>query len=133
MGKTTDIYIVRHGQTSLNKSALLQGRSDHPLTEEGEEQAIVAGKWLSAQNISFDIVYTSPLIRAVHTAELMTGICCQEPDSVQTYTDQRLIEMDYGPYEGISSWKTWEFLQRTDMIPEYRKKSWKKSVSSEQA
>ena len=101
MGKTTDIYIVRHGQTSLNKSALLQGRSDYPLTEEGEDQAIAAGKWLSAQNIVFDTVYTSPLIRAVRTAELMTGICCQEPACVQTYTDQRLIEMDYGPYEGI--------------------------------
>ena len=88
------IYIIRHGKTALNQANLLQGRSDHPLNDDGCQQAIVAGKWLEEQGIVIDKVYTSPLIRAIQTAEQL----CPKTQAV---LDNRLIEMDYGPYEGM--------------------------------
>ena len=60
------IYIVRHGQTEKNKANVLQGRSDVPLNEAGRQQA----EEVREAGISFDLVYTSPLIRAVQTAEI---------------------------------------------------------------
>ncbi len=85
------IYIIRHGQTELNIRNVLQGRSNHPLNETGIRQAEEAAERL--RGISFDIVYSSPLIRAVQTAKILAP--GREP-----VIDERLIEMDYGPYEG---------------------------------
>ena len=87
------IYIIRHGQTQMNQKKVLQGRSNHPLNEEGIRQAEEAGRFLRERGIAFDHVFSSPLIRAVQTAELVTG-------TREVTTDERLIEMDYGPYEG---------------------------------
>ena len=89
------IYIIRHGQTALNKQKALQGRSDHPLNETGKEQARIAGEWFRKNGIQITKVYSSPLVRAVQTAKLVAG------EEVPLETDDRLIEMDYGPYEGI--------------------------------
>ncbi len=71
---------------------MLQGRSDHPLNEKGLAQAQEASGLLAG--LRFDAVYSSPLIRAVRTAEIIApGTAVQ--------IDERLIEMDYGPYEGM--------------------------------
>ena len=82
---------MRHGKTDRNKANVLQGRSDDPLNAEGIEQAKEAAAKL--RSIHFDHVFCSPLIRAVETAELVA------PD-VKPVIDERLIEMDYGPWEG---------------------------------
>lgn len=87
------IYVIRHGQTELNSAHALQGRSDHPLNETGIEQARAAGQSLCERGISFVQVWSSPLQRAVQTAELVAP-------GVPVAADDRLIEMDYGPYEG---------------------------------
>ena len=87
------IFIIRHGKTELNRANVLQGRSDYPLNEEGIRQALEAKAALDRHGIVFDHVFCSPLRRAVQTAELTA------PDVSMTI-DQRLIEMDYGPYEG---------------------------------
>ncbi len=86
------IYIVRHGQTDLNNRHVLQGRSDWPLNEAGREQVLQAAQML--QGISFSRVYTSPLIRAVETARIIAP-------GVTPVPDVRLIEMDYGRYDGL--------------------------------
>lgn len=65
------IYIIRHGQTELNNAHILQGRSDCPLNENGIVQAREAGQWLMEQGIVFSYVYSSPLKRAIRTAELI--------------------------------------------------------------
>ncbi|MBR1660468.1 MAG: histidine phosphatase family protein, partial [Oscillospiraceae bacterium] len=87
------IYLIRHGQTALNSAQALQGRGDHPLNETGLQQARRAGEALRRRGIVFQRVFTSPLIRAVQTAEAVAP-------EVAAETDPRLIEMDYGPYEG---------------------------------
>ena len=88
------IYIIRHGQTAKNKENLLQGRSDVPLNDNGVRQAEAAADWLRAQGVHFDAVFTSPLTRAVETAKIIA------PGAPLT-VEERLIEMDYGPYEGM--------------------------------
>lgn len=87
------IYIVRHGQTEGNSRKVLQGRSNLPLNETGRQQAAEAAERL--KEIRFDCVYSSPLIRAVQTAEIVVPY--KKP-----VMDERLIEMEYGPYEGMS-------------------------------
>ncbi len=87
------IYIIRHGQTALNRARVLQGRSDHPLNEDGIAQAREAGERLARRGIVFSRVYSSPLKRAIQTAQIVAP-------EIPLVTDERLIEMDYGPYEG---------------------------------
>ena len=87
------LYIIRRGLTELNSKHALQGRSDHPLNEAGTLQARDAAQKLQALGIRFDRVYSSPLVRAVQTARIVA------PD-IEPIIDGRLIEMDYGPYEG---------------------------------
>ena len=88
------IYIIRHGQTAKNKAKMLQGRSDIPLNEDGIRQAEAVAKWFRDQQIRIDRVYSSPLIRAVETAKIIA------PEA-PLFIEDRLIEMDYGPYEGM--------------------------------
>ena len=88
------LYIIRHGQTAKNKQKVLQGRSDLPLNEEGRRQSLDAGAALAARGVTPARAYSSPLIRAVATATLACG-------TDEVTTDERLIEMDYGPYEGM--------------------------------
>ena len=86
------IYVIRHGQTELNIRQVLQGRSNYPLNEKGIAQAREAAERL--REVAFSLVYSSPLIRAVQTAEIIAP-------GVPVTIDERLIEMDYGPYEGM--------------------------------
>ena len=93
------LYIIRHGETAKNKQKLLQGRSDMPLNEQGSLQAEKAGVFFRERGISFDAVYSSPLIRAVQTALQISNNIASASESIKI--DNRLIEMDYGPYEGM--------------------------------
>ena len=86
------LYIIRHGQTDMNARRVLQSRTDLPLNAIGVEQAKEAAARL--KDIPFRKVYSSPLLRAVQTAELAAP-------GIPVTVDERLIEMDYGPYEGM--------------------------------
>ncbi len=89
------IYIVRHGQTAGNKAKVLQGRgSNHPLNEMGIRQAETVREWLMEHQIRIDYAFSSPLLRALQTAEIIA-------EGTEVVTDERLLEMDYGPYEGM--------------------------------
>ena len=88
------IYLIRHGETDRNKAHLLQGRSDVPLNETGIQQAREAAQFLQEQGIKFSHVFSSPLIRAVETAKIVAP-------GFKPALDDRLLEMDYGPYEGM--------------------------------
>ncbi|SDC66623.1 probable phosphoglycerate mutase [Shouchella lonarensis] len=65
------IYVIRHGQTDLNKEGRMQGRQGLPLNETGIEQAESLRDQL--KHITFDSVYASPQERAIQTAEIATG------------------------------------------------------------
>lgn len=90
------IYIIRHGETNANKERRFQGWTDNPLNEKGIELAVVTGK--AMKGIHFDRCYSSPLIRARQTAELVLQNS-GNPD-VPIYIDERLREVNMGDWEG---------------------------------
>ena len=87
------MYIIRHGQTPWNARKCLQGRSDVDLNENGIYLAELTGKAL--RDVTFDMAFTSPLIRAKHTAQ-----CSLAGRKVPIIEDERLIEISFGIYEG---------------------------------
>lgn len=87
------MYIIRHGQTPWNARKCLQGRSDVDLNENGIYLAELTGKAL--RDVTFDMAFTSPLIRAKHTAQ-----CILAGREVPIIEDERLIEIRFGIYEG---------------------------------
>ena len=90
------IWLTRHGQTRLNKSRLMQGRTDEPLNETGMAQARQMRQTLLDRHgdLVFDAVYASPLERAVMTGAIIGGV-----DLKAVIRDERIIETDFGPYE----------------------------------
>ena len=92
-----NIFVIRHGETDWNKQFRLQGRTNIPLNENGREQARKTAEGLKEMGISFDAVYSSPLIRAVETAEILSGF---PRDKIKT--DERIIELSFGRAEGTT-------------------------------
>ncbi|ARS35994.1 histidine phosphatase family protein [Pontibacter actiniarum] len=87
-----NIYLLRHGQTAWNADGNRYcGRTDLPLTEKGLAQADAVSQQL--KSINFDAVYASPLQRASQTAYIASG-------KTEVVTDERLIEADFGNWEG---------------------------------
>ncbi|WP_153731445.1 histidine phosphatase family protein [Sporosarcina obsidiansis] len=93
----TIIGFVRHGVTAWNKEGRVQGSSNIPLNEEGVETAVKLAERLAA-NEQWDIIFTSPMNRAKHTAEL---IAARLPD-VQVVEDDRVRERSSGLIEGTT-------------------------------
>jgi len=84
---------LRHGATDWNREGRFQGRTDNPLNDEGIAQAHAAAEKLRAVELGH--VVSSPLLRAVQTAEIIANV------AFKTVTlDQGLIELDFGSFEG---------------------------------
>ena len=89
------IIAIRHGETDINASGLLQGQQiDAPLNEKGKEQARQAAEKLPGD---IDIIISSPLVRATQTARILNERFKKEAMSV----DNRLLERDFGEFEGL--------------------------------
>ncbi|HET6609406.1 MAG TPA: histidine phosphatase family protein [Rhodopila sp.] len=91
---TLSLYLVRHGQTEWSLSGQHTGRSDIPLTAQGEYEARAPAPWLDG--ITFDRVFTSPRQRAQRTC-VLTGF------GVKAEIEPDLVDWDYGDYEGMRS------------------------------
>ena len=91
------LYLLRHGQTEFNVKKLVQGRCDSPLTDLGRQQAGAAAAWLKAHNVVPDKVVSSPLGRAMDTAQL---VACEllGPDTA-VEPCEGIIERCYGSFE----------------------------------
>lgn len=91
------VLLVRHGATEWSVSGQHTGRTDIALTDDGVAQAVAAGPLIQGLLEGREpMVFTSPLIRAAHTAELAL------PNSRAERMDA-LMEYDYGNYEGLTS------------------------------
>lgn len=88
------IYLVRHGETDWNKARRVQGSVDIPLNEYGIYLAEETAKGL--KNVEFDLAYTSPLIRARKTAEVIL-----EGRNILIIDEPAIQEMNFGAYEGM--------------------------------
>jgi probable phosphoglycerate mutase len=89
----SQVVLLRHGETEWSVERRHTGRTDLPLTELGEDQARHAARLVA--ELPFALVLVSPLERARRTAEL-AGL----RDLV---VDDRLVEWDYGGYEGLTT------------------------------
>lgn len=67
-----EILIVRHGESVANAEGRMQGQRDYPLSDAGNEQAAVLGRFLKSTDQRFDAAYTSPLTRARATSLALT-------------------------------------------------------------
>ena len=84
---------LRHGATDWNREGRFQGRTDNPLNDDGIAQAHAAAEKLRAVELGH--VVSSPLLRAVQTAEIIANVA-----SKTVTVDQGLIELDFGSFEG---------------------------------
>jgi 2,3-bisphosphoglycerate-dependent phosphoglycerate mutase len=94
------LVLVRHGQSEWNLKNLFTGWRDVDLTDKGVAEARAAGRQLKALGLRFDVAYTSALVRAQRTMDLMLeelGQC-----SLQVIRDQALNERDYGDLSGLN-------------------------------
>ena len=91
---------IRHGQTDWNRDDKLQGSSDIPLNAEGRAQAHEAAGILA--DGGWEVVVSSPLLRARETAQIIAGDLGLELGP--SYPS--LVERDYGALEGTSSSET---------------------------
>lgn len=94
------LVLVRHGQSDWNLKNLFTGWRDPDLTELGIEEAKAGGKALADYGIKFDIAFTSVLIRAQRTCQLVLDAVGQS--SLETIRDQALNERDYGDLSGLN-------------------------------
>ncbi|NRA86505.1 MAG: 2,3-bisphosphoglycerate-dependent phosphoglycerate mutase [Rhizobiales bacterium] len=94
------MVLVRHGQSEWNLKNLFTGWKDVDLTELGIEEANKAGALIKAENIKFDIAFTSKLMRAQKTLKIMLKVMGQE--DLETIEDERLNERDYGDLTGLN-------------------------------
>ncbi len=94
------LVLVRHGQSEWNLKNLFTGWKDVDLSPLGIEEAHSAGKKLKAKGFTFDVAYTSVLIRAQNTLKLMLDELGQT--GLEEYRDQALNERDYGDLSGLN-------------------------------
>lgn len=87
------LYVARHGQTEWNRQNKLCGITDISLTEKGIEQAKELAQKVREKQI--DLIISSPLKRALETSKIVSDIC-----RIPMEVDRRLIEQNYGIYEG---------------------------------
>jgi probable phosphoglycerate mutase len=91
----TTILLARHGETQWNLERRFQGWADPPLNETGREQARVLAEQL--RDTPFDAVYSSDLLRAHETAEIVAA-----PHGAPVIADPGLREIDVGPLSGLT-------------------------------
>ena len=108
--RRTMVYLVRHGQTPLNKSGVLRGLADPPLDETGRRQAEWLGAALGSRGLV--AVISSPLLRARQTARPVA-----ERAGLEVTVDQCLLDRDYGPWTGVSQESVTERWGSVDRAP----------------
>jgi 2,3-bisphosphoglycerate-dependent phosphoglycerate mutase len=94
------LVLVRHGQSEWNLKNLFTGWRDVDLTEVGIKEARAAGKNLKAQGLHFDIGFTSALIRAQRSLDLVLEEMGQS--NIPVIKNQALNERDYGDLSGLN-------------------------------
>jgi broad specificity phosphatase PhoE len=95
MSEPAKLYLVRHGQTDLNRDRRFRGLADAPLNDAGKYEAAGAAKLLVEAGLSN--IYTSPVPRAAETA---TAIAVTTGARVET--DDDFTDIDYGDWQGLT-------------------------------
>jgi 2,3-bisphosphoglycerate-dependent phosphoglycerate mutase len=91
---------VRHGESEWNLKNLFTGWRDVGLTKNGIKEAYGAGRKLKTLGLPFDVAFTSALVRAQHTLDLVLGEMGQK--NIPVFKDAALNERDYGDLVGLN-------------------------------
>jgi broad specificity phosphatase PhoE len=91
----TEIILVRHGETEWNIEEVFRGRIDIELNEAGIKQAELLAEYL--RDLRIDAIYSSPLKRALKTAEMIAGYY-----NLDVEITPGLIDFDFGQWQGLS-------------------------------
>src|ERR1700730_17108045 len=94
------LVIVRHGQSEWNLLNLFTGWRDVDLSAKGIDEAKAAGRRLKAKGLHFGIAFTSALMRAQRTLDIMLDQLGQV--GLQTLNDEAINERDYGELTGLN-------------------------------
>lgn len=105
-----DLFFVRHGQTDDNLKNKVQGRIDNPLNEIGKEQVLQTAIKLKELNVNFDMLCSSPLLRARESAEIINNLLLIK--NVKIMDD--LTERAFGILEGLDVFKVRELVKIKD-------------------
>ena len=90
----TRLILIRHGETDWNVEGRYQGQADPPLNARGEAQARRLAEEL--QGVDMDVLYASPLRRALQTARVIA-----ERLKLPLHTEPRLMEIHLGEWQGL--------------------------------
>ncbi len=92
----TRIVLVRHGETEWNRLERFRGRADVPLNARGVAQAEAVARRIAAEG-PLDAVYSSPLSRALRTAEAIAARA-----GLTAQVCPGLVDIDYGLWQGLT-------------------------------
>jgi broad specificity phosphatase PhoE len=95
MLKPTRLYLVRHGQTDLNRDRRFRGMSDVPLNDAGRAEALGAARILAGSGVTR--IFTSPIRRSVETAHII-----ERETGARVAEYPRLTDIDYGGWQGLT-------------------------------
>lgn len=95
-----ELYLVRHGETDWNLAHKYYGITDIPLNNTGICQAKEVGEILN--NIEFDVIYTSPLIRAIDTCNYIAEQNKSTTMDLKVKIEPKLMEQNLGYFEGYT-------------------------------
>lgn len=96
---TGALVLLRHGESTANRAGTFTGLLDVPLTARGEEQARQAGRLLAAHHEIPDLIVTSTLQRALHTADLVSDVLDR---NIPTTAVWEFNERNYGALTGMT-------------------------------
>jgi 2,3-bisphosphoglycerate-dependent phosphoglycerate mutase len=98
---TGTLILLRHGQSVGNAANGFTGWLDVPLTARGEAEAAAAGALVLAHHCAPAVVHSSVLLRAVHTARIVTDVVAGSVPRPPIRQSWRLNERHYGTLQGI--------------------------------
>ena len=114
--KKTTLYVIRHGETYLNKYKKMQGWSDAPLTEKGIKEAIDTG--IRLKDVAFDAIFASDLGRTQKTATLIRNENHVHP-SLEIIPLEELRETFFGSLDGSFASDVYQNIATKLQIEEY--------------
>ncbi|GAA2904192.1 histidine phosphatase family protein [Enterococcus pseudoavium] len=108
------LYVARHGETEWNQKGIISGRSDIALSEKGYEQAALLAEEVANLSTPITQIIHSPLERARETARIVA-----DKNQLSLNMDERLLELDYGDYDGTSDQQEGYLKTRTQFAVRY--------------
>lgn len=89
------LILIRHGESKGNVDKVIYGKKDYELTQKGHLQSEAVRQHMKNEQV--DAIYSSPSKRAQYLAKAIA-----QDHSLQVHIDERMSEMDYGIFEGLT-------------------------------